>query len=69
LHALSSILASAATIVLLLSSTGSASLYSYAQQQFTSLDKGNRYVNENCGISIDLPEGWNAEESDFIKTI
>jgi len=27
---------------------------------------GNRYFNEKCGVSIELPKGWTAIESDFV---
>lgn len=38
---------------------------SFLKTQSISDSTENKYVNENCGVSIDLPYGWTAEDSDF----
>ncbi len=35
------------------------------QQTQVLSQTGNSYVNEYCGVSIELPNGWTATESDF----
>jgi hypothetical protein len=35
------------------------------QTQQVLSQTGNSYVNEYCGVSIELPNGWTATESDF----